>query len=109
VKLLNLLLPHNATLRTLGRRLATLSNYAVDFRYPVIPRPGNKLWPRLATRRTCGKRFAPGLACLPERLRGSLAMGSETRSASAHTIKLRKKMLIRHISLPHLEFRWAPE
>jgi hypothetical protein len=34
VKLLNLLLPHDATLRTLGRRLATLSNYAVDFRDP---------------------------------------------------------------------------
>jgi hypothetical protein len=34
VKLLNLLLPHDATLRALARRLASLSNYAVEFRYP---------------------------------------------------------------------------
>ena len=34
VKLLTLLLPHDATLRSLGRKLASLSNYAVDYRYP---------------------------------------------------------------------------
>ena len=34
VKLLSLLLPHDATLRTLRRLLASLSNYAVDYRYP---------------------------------------------------------------------------
>jgi HEPN domain-containing protein len=34
VKLLSLLLPHDATLRSLRRKLASLSNYAVDYRYP---------------------------------------------------------------------------
>jgi len=34
VDLLNLLLHSDATLRTLRRQLASLSNYAVDFRYP---------------------------------------------------------------------------
>ncbi len=34
VKLLSLLLPSDATLRALGRQLASLSNYAVDYRYP---------------------------------------------------------------------------
>jgi HEPN domain-containing protein len=34
VKLLSLLLARDAKLGTLGRRLASLSNYAVDYRYP---------------------------------------------------------------------------
>jgi HEPN domain-containing protein len=34
LQLLNLLLPRDATLRTLRRKLAALRNYAVDYRYP---------------------------------------------------------------------------
>jgi HEPN domain len=34
VKLLSLLVVRDAKLGTLGRRLASLSNYAVDYRYP---------------------------------------------------------------------------
>jgi HEPN domain-containing protein len=34
--LLNLLLPYDATLTTLGRGLITLTRYAVEYRYPGV-------------------------------------------------------------------------
>ena len=43
VKLLSLLLPRDSKLRSLGRQLASLTSYAVDYRYPGDNATGNKL------------------------------------------------------------------
>ena len=61
--LLDLLLPHDATLAPLRRSLRSLTPYAVNFRYPGVRATTRRMQAACARPSVCEPHCAPGSAC----------------------------------------------